>query len=430
MDLGAGLAADPVAQTPTPAPRRSRASMSTSPLAQPKSVIHALASRVQDYLYFPTPDPLYVVLGTVAANMLSGAPVWVMLVGVPSSGRTIMLETLADVPRVHIVGAIKGPSALLSGTGQKDKSKTATGGILRQIGSCGMLVMKDFTSMLSLPREPLGEAIGALREIYDGRWSRPLGTDGGKILEWKGRVGFLGACTPAIDRHYSVTGELGERWVYYRYPDTDGYGETIKALGNAQPGEMMNELRTLVSMFVEGLGLAWEEGGTPRRDLTTHEKNRLYAISAFTVAARSPVPRDSRSHEVIDITQREAPTRLSGALGQLFLGLEMIGLEADEAWGIIGKMALDSAPQMRTKTIGALRIVGNEGVMLKSLREVLRCSTRTVNIVVEDLMLHGIVEKKPTQKVDRMNPDEHVATSMVRLTPWAKKHLDVGWGGK
>lgn len=436
-----GVSDTQVVAAPTPQPRKGkRANLSTSPLARPNQLIHMLAARVQEYLYFPTPDPLYVVLGTVAANMLQGVPVWVMLVGAPASGRTVMLETLANLPKVHIVGAIKSPSALLSGVAQKDKSKHATGGLLRQIGGRGMMVMKDFTSMLSMPREAMAESIGALREIYDGRWSRPLGTEGGRVLEWKGKIGFLGACTPTLDRHYSVTGELGERWIYYRYAETDGYGETIKALGIENPEQMMEELRELVLSFMQTLELTWEGSGTDKRRLTDAEKNRLYAIASITVAARSPVPRDGKTHEVIDIAQKEAPTRLSAALGQLFLGLEAIGLSESECWGIVGRMALDSAPQIRAKVLltlkGVVRYMGDAkggGLLVKEIRDVLQCSSRTTAIVIEDLGIHGLVEKTDKKRRAGLGGDEDEGAGvvgLVKLSPWAKKQFELAFPQK
>ena len=405
-----------------------RASFSTSPLARPRSLIHGLASRVQDYLYFPTPDPLYIVLGTVVANMMKGSPVWVVLIGPPSSGRTILLEMLANLPRIHIVGAIKSPSALLSGVAKKDHAKGATGGLLRQIGQAGMMVMKDFTSMLSLPREPLAEAIGALRETFDGRYSRPLGSEGGKVLEWQGRIGFLAACTPAIDRHSSLIGDLGERWIYYRYPETDGYGETIKSLGITDPAAMMEELRALVNSFIDVLELAWDDHGTDRRELDKHEKDRLYAMASLVCAARSTVPRDQFNHsEVNDVASKEAPPRIAGELGQLYLGLEKIGLEEAERWRLVGKMALDSVRQVRVLVIQALR---ESKVPLKPSELKLRfsCGKRTIDFALEDLAIHGMVQKTGPV-VSRLGTEEGAAGGGgYVLTDWAKRQLDLGWG--
>jgi hypothetical protein len=43
--------------------------------------------------------------------------------------------------------------------------KTATGGLLRQIGERGILVIKDVTSILSMHREMRSAILAALREI-------------------------------------------------------------------------------------------------------------------------------------------------------------------------------------------------------------------------------------------------------------------------
>lgn len=414
-----------------PVVKRGRASLSTSPLARPNSLIHQLASRIQDYIYLPVPDPLYVVLGTVAANMMKGSPVWVVLIGPPSSGRTILLETLANLPRIHIVGAVKSPSALLSGTGNKEKSKSATGGLLRQIGARGMMVMKDFTSMLSMAREPLAEAIGALRETFDGRYSRPLGTDGGKVLEWKGRIGFLAACTPAIDRHSALIGDLGERWIYYRYDITDGYGETIKSLGVRDPELMMEELRALVTTFIEALELTWEDGGTERRELTRGEKDRLYAMGSLICAARSAVPRDPWNHnEVSDVAAKEAPPRIAGELGQLYLGLEKIGIEEAERWRLVGKIALDSVRQIRILIIQLLR-VSKIPVHPKVLVGAFQCGRKTVDTMLEDLTIHGMVRKTSTIKGRNgkdLEGDGGVDVGGYVLTDWASKLMDAAFG--
>lgn len=412
-----------------------RASLSNSPLARPEKLIHMLAARVQDYLYFPTPDPLYLVLGTVAGNMMKGSPIWLVLIGAPSSGRTIMLETLANLapkykagekgpkPGVHIVGAIKGPGALLSGVSMNERTKDSTGGLLQQIGPRGIIVMKDFTSMLSMAKEPLGETISAMREAFDGRYSRPVGSDGGRNIEWRGRIGFLAASTPAIDRHSASIGDLGERWIYYRYLETDGYGETIRALGVRDPEAMMQELRGHVENFIDALDICWNE---ERRDLDSFEKNKLYAMSSLICAARSGVPRDPyQGNEVVDSAVKEAPPRIAQELGQLYLGLERIGLETDDAWRLVGKVAFDSVRQLRMATI--LALYGSSMPMkIKDLRMVLRCGVKTMEMLVDDLNIHGLVEilNKP---VESRAADERATAGSVKLTEWCTKQLQLGW---
>jgi hypothetical protein len=64
--------------------------------------------------------------------------------------------------------------------------------------------------------ETRGEVMAALREIYDGRWTRHIGSDGGRTLSWAGKIGLLFAATPAIDSYYSVIGSLGDRFLFSR----------------------------------------------------------------------------------------------------------------------------------------------------------------------------------------------------------------------
>ncbi len=333
---------------------RNKASLSDSPLARPETLIHTLAGEIQNYIYFPDPSALYVTLGTVAANMLTGNPVWLILVGPPGCGKTLILEMFADMPYTKIVSVIKGPSVLLSGTARKEIGKGATGGLLREIGLVGMLIMTDMAGMLKLPADPLGETLSAFRDIYGGRWVRPVGSEGGRSLVWgpDGKLTFLAASTPAIDRHHVLNAELGERWIYYRFPESDGHGETQAALRNKDPQEAMRDLRSHISNFFSALELDLKELKRAR-DFTPREEMRIEAMANISVRMRSDVPRDGYTKEIIDIADPERPQRLATVLGQLYLGLETIGLGPKESWEIVGKAAMDSAPRLRSAVVAA-----------------------------------------------------------------------------
>src|SRR5215471_16998367 len=413
---------------------RHRVQLSDSPLARQDELVHTLATQMQEYLYFPNPDPLYVVLGTIAGNILSGRPLWMMLVGAPSSGRTAMLETLQEIPRVFTVGALKGTQTLLSGTPKKDWAKDAKGGLLNEIGTeGGLLCMTDFTRMLSMERAQQGEIMSALRDVYDGKYERPIGGEGGKKLYWYGKVGFLGACTNAIDQHSHLIRELGERWVYYRYPDSDGYGEVMTSLGVTNPKMMMSELRGFVRNFVDALGLDWRKE-EQRRAFTKREMNRIFEVAAFGACLRTGVPRDWRTKEIIDKSQKELPTRLANGLGQLYLGLERIGISEDERWRLLSKVAFDSAPQIRIAIVNRLlneqrTYFGVVGATPKELQDVIQCSTRTTEDVIDDLIIGGVCEwwQKPQTVTNKF---ENGKKWVVRLSKKAKEMLEIGWKGR
>ena len=144
-------------------------------------------------------------------------------------------------------------------------------------------------------------------------------------------------------------------------------------------------------------------------------------MAQLVSAARSPVSRDFRTREVTDLKETEPPARLAGSLGQLYMGLEWIGLEEVERWRIVGKVALDSMPGVRLRMVK--RMSAGPAVSSRVMRDEFGCSPNTVRFTAEDLMLHGVVEQ--VEKGERMGE----RAGSYRLTSWAKGRLAVGWEG-
>src|SRR5262249_45488123 len=101
------------------------------------------------WLLLPSPTPILAALGAAAANYLPGDPVWLGLIGPPSSAKTEILLSTLLLPRVVKAGTLT-QAALLSGTPNRQRDKGAKGGLLRQIGDFGIIMLKDFGSVLSM----------------------------------------------------------------------------------------------------------------------------------------------------------------------------------------------------------------------------------------------------------------------------------------
>lgn len=426
--------------------KKPRTSLSRSPLARPDALIHMLAGKVQEFIHFPVPDPLYVLLGAVASNMMKGDPVWMMLIGPPSSGKTILVRSLRDLPKTRDLSSLSGKSAFLSAVPKKEMQKGAAGGLLREMGSRGMILLEDFTSsvMDALSFETRKEVLDAFRLIYNGYWSRSAGSDGGKTMVWTGKIALIAGATPEIDRLSSAATALGERWLYYRFEDSDGYGESRKSGQDEDPDVSRGQIREWVAGFFEGIGLTW---GCPhdcelnhecskeedRRQLTDMEAHRVFAMASLVAKIRGAVPRDPRTHEVVDIARAEMPTRLNNQLGQLYRGLERIGLGEEESWRCLGKVAMDSTPQLKLALVMKLLEAGGiNGVKPGWLKQRMKCSIGTVVRSLEDLVLHGVVEWVAKEGKEIVEDDAGVVKGMyqVRLTRWAVEQIRVGWGWK
>ena len=373
--------------------------------------IDQILERYRHWLFMPDTGLLEVVLGAVAANLLPGDPVWLLLIGTPGSGKTEILNCLTQVKNVHQV-AILTEASLLSGTPRRD-AEGAKGGLLREVGALGILQIKDFGGVLSLNRDSRGPILAALREVYDGAWTRYVGSDGGRTLAWAGKCGLVGGATPSIDGFYAVMSILGERFAYYRLPETDeGNGSKAEAaLAHAgHETEMRSELAKLVADFFANLDISKPV------EFTTAERDKLVRLAVFTTRCRSTVERDSfSSREIQLIPGVESPTRLVKVLAQLLRGLQLVGITKERAWKLVQKVALDSMPALRQRVILAMLETDVETVT-SDLATRLGYPTVTTRRALEDLTCYGIIKR---ESKGAGNADLWSLTDWTRKTYWS-----------
>jgi hypothetical protein len=69
-----------------------------------------------------------------------------------------------------------------------------------------------------------------LRQVYDGAWTRHLGSAGGKSCRGKARYRLFFAATEVIDSHHSVIGAMGDRFLLSRLKPVAGRKQFSRAL--------------------------------------------------------------------------------------------------------------------------------------------------------------------------------------------------------
>lgn len=286
-------------------------------------------------------DALDAVLATAAAERLDGDPLWLLLISGSGNAKTETVQSLDGVGAV-VVSAISSEGALLSATSRKERSKQATGGLLRQLGDRGVLVIKDVTSILSMERTSRGMLLAALRELYDGRWSRNVGTDGGQTLEWRGRIAVVGAVTTAWDQAHSVIASMGDRFILLRM-DSTAYRLTSgrQAIGNTGHEE---DMRADLSAAVAGVLAGVSDGAGVT--VTEDETETLLAAADLVTRARTGVEYDYKG-DVIDAHAPEMPTRFAKQLTQVMRGAVAVGMDRGQALRLAVRCARDSMPPLR-----------------------------------------------------------------------------------
>jgi hypothetical protein len=285
------------------------------------------------------------VLCVAAAERLGGDPAWLMVVSGSGNAKTETVQALAGMG-AHVTSTIASEGALLSATSSKDKARDATGGLLRKIGSAGVLVIKDFTSVLSMNRDIRAQVLAALREVYDGRWERNVGTDGGRTLTWTGRIVVIGAVTSAYDSAHAVIAAMGDRFALVRVDSSTGrIAAGVQALHNVdRETEMRGELAGAVRDLIGNLD-------PDRAILDRGDYAVLLAAADLVTLARTAVERDYRG-DVIDAHAPEMPTRFAKFLGQVVRGGLALGMSREHAHAVALRVAGDSVPPLRLAILG------------------------------------------------------------------------------
>lgn len=362
----------------------------------------------QERYYLPDPAPLELALGTVVATRMPlHQPVWVLLVGPPSSGKTAIFDAFAGQRDVRVVSNVT-EAGLLSGS--TSRSPDATGGLLPSIGKRGTLCLKDVTSLLSQPADTRNRVFGALREVHDGRFARELGTNGGRRFAWAGKIGLLGGVTEQIDRHLADIGSMGERMVHYRMRIQDESARlamgAIAARNAHHETDVRAELIAGVDAFLAGLTLP---------DLVTAlahwDQDWLGKLADLATRLRTPVTRDWKERLVL-VPEPEATPRLIGMCFALWKGLEACGVPDDECRRLVAECAIGSVQKIRRQIVDLLMSKEKPSWSCQELGYRLGVDHTTIRHFVEELAALHIVAASPP------------SYDPVRPSPW----LEARWG--
>jgi hypothetical protein len=371
-------------QTPQQA-NASKGNGAAAPAIEPWPLERVLKT-FERWLILPERTPLYALLGSVAANLLPGDPVWLGLVAPPSSAKTEILNSVAALPYVYQAATLT-PAALLSGVPKKQHHKDAVGGLLRQINNFGIIALKDFGSILSMRPDAKAEVLAALREIYDGAWTRLLGTDGGRTLSWSGKVGLIFGCTGVIDGHYSVIGAMGDRFLLSRLAPCDGQFKRALAHSGAATGQMRKEL-------TEAIAHLFASERPEPRPLSDEEFQRLDRVVSLVVRLRGAVERDRVSREVEAIYGAEGTARVGLTLERLLAGLDTLGVDRAIALNVVEAVAMDSVPPIRRRAYEFLRDIEPACAETPAIAKAVGLPTVTVRRALEDLAAYGLTERQ------------------------------------
>jgi hypothetical protein len=342
------------------------------------------------YLILHDDSYLDVIFGTVIANRLDSKPVWLYVVGPPSSGKTEILQAIQSDSIIHV--SRLGQYSLISFYVERDGDGKPTGSdksLLPMLDGKTMII-KDFTAMINERRETLMTVAGNLRDAYDGASSRSSGTG---YINIKSKFGLIAAVTNIIDRHRGILAELGERFLTYRCPEIEEDEATERCwrvserpAASSKEAEMQAAAKAVLSQPLHKVVLS------------DSFRSRIIDTAQYVARARCEITRDRQNKEA-EIPTPEIATRLTRQLCDLATGIAIVKNRryiSHDVERIVHKVALDCLTLKRLRLLKVLYNAFPNYLSSNKISTTMRYSKSAITRWLEDLHLLDLVERQDT----------------------------------
>jgi hypothetical protein len=338
----------------------------------------ALAEHINSHFHAPDLEALRCVLAACHAHYSPGDPVWLFVIGPSGSGKTaIVINCAAPLIGAFVESSVTSKSLL---SGAKDGQKSS---LLELIGRSGILLFKDFTTILSKKDEEQREIVSQFREVFDGRFSIRTGQ---RSAIWEGKVTVIAAVTPAIERAWAVHRDLGERFLQVRWGSSDPI--KISEAARLQRGKeraITKDMQALVKDFFTTT--------TTIPGITEEQGQQIDIIATVIARMRGNVIRDKdKNRTIIDVSMPEEPTRIAKGLETLIchhaaLFARPVG---PEDFSIATRVGFDSAP---TRKVRIMRAIPEDGILTSALSAVVGIPDATLTYTLNELEALGLTCK-------------------------------------
>lgn len=344
------------------------------------------------WLHLPDDEPLDILYGAIFANRIEGDPIWLFLVGPPGSAKSELLMTLHEAPLIMTTTSLT-PQALVSGAnfmGSGDPS------IIPKLNG-KVLVIKDFTTILSMHHTQRDEIFGVLRDAYDGRVEKRFGTGIHRVYD--SRFGILAGVTPKIEEFSSMSSVLGERFLKYRIrfqgKIDDAEDQILRALTNI--GKQNTMRLKLMDISAKALDRPIMPADIPA--VPPEMLKRFIKLAQWVASLRGVVSREKYSGEILFKPVSEVGTRLAQQLTKMAMGVAIhrrLKKVTEAEYRLVTHVARSTAPDRIEEIIKQMWVRRrNDYSTTAEVAEWSRFTRQTVLKLLQDLhLLHVIHSKK------------------------------------
>lgn len=333
---------------------------------------------------------LPLVIAIVVGARLNAPAVWLYLVGPSSGGKTALLSAFSKVPFSYQISDMTANTFLsgMGGSGEREPS------LLTKLGNNFVIIMKDFTTIMSKSPETQEAIVAQMREIYDGHIRKDTGV--GKVLEWgtkdkPNKATFIMASTEAIYKVQEKFADMGTRAVNYVMLPQDRKKTARVAL--RKNSRLQKELSVIQDKVAEFIMDKINNVPDELPDIDDELREEIIDVSDFAAFCRSVVLRDYRGAKNLALTA-ELPMRMAKQLmsAAQFMMYCNDGVLTPQYRASVFKLALDSIPKQRRLILEVLAKYNKSTVV--GVAQKINYPSDFTREWIEDLNMFDVVYRK------------------------------------
>lgn len=344
---------------------------------------------------------------TLLTTRIPGDPLWLYVVGPPSTGKTVIVDSLAaDAEHCESVSKLTAKT-LVSGWVDPNDPENDPSLFPRLKGRA--LLVKDFTAVMTMGSGVLEELYGLLRDCYDGKVRVPYGN--GKIVE-KNDVYFplIAAVTDAIKG--DNRSHLGERFLRC---EVLGPGHDDDATIDAAMGSVVRDPAREAKLAALGQAISDYLKSVPvdlsqLPDLEPEVHVKVRNLSRVIGHIRAFVERDhSENRDMLYRPRAEGGARVAKQLKKLGIAIALLLQKKtvdDDVFHLIRKVGMDTVEGLLLETLKTL-MRGECIWTTDNLRDRLRRKKTSLVRNLYDLEEVGVIERYAVANLKGSGRDSH-----------------------
>lgn len=335
----------------------------------------------------------------ISAQLRSNPPLWLFLIGVPSSFKTELVGLFSAMEEVYTLDTLT-ENAFASGYVPADGSETQD---LLPLLDNKCFIIKDLNTLFSMNEEMVKKILGDLTSIFDGKFQKFTATRG--MIEYSALFSMIGCITPSIlIKHYNYATQLGPRFFFLRLPeltDEEIQSGFNKSWNEVNRKEKIIKTRQIVSSYCTQLLKRIKEVNDISVSIEIREQINKISIficktRGIAITAKSSF-KDEKGNDVefyeIKDWQVEQPWRILNQLKSLLKILSFINnkkLVNEDEIKLIKPIILSTMPVDRAEILSLL--TKECGLSRKQLSQKIGKSIKTIGRTMKELEALRIVD--------------------------------------